>query len=699
MNQLKTNEVGIVWDIFSKAGEWVLRMTGNSHRQIGRYKLVHTLGYGGCAKVYLGRHIYMGTESAVKVLRNPMDSQRARWFLQEARTIANLEHPHIVRVRDFAVENRNPFLVMDYAPNGSLRQQMPEGYALPLDVVVLYIKQVALALQYAHDNGIIHRDVKPENILIGSNNELLLSDFGIALDMQDEDDSATNKKAGTVLYASPEQLAGRPCQASDQYALASVCYELLSGATPFTGTKEEIKIKKRYEAPLPLCQIAPNVPAAVGRVVMKALSMNPRRRFNSVAAFAMALEVASKEASRLPPRSNAPRRHSHKVNPFSRRIITLLFAIVLMLLVGGMACVSLVPYLATVTITPQSKFFAESYRFLAVGGKPDPTQPQVYDRKVSSTSSPQVQTEKATGIAHTSGKQARGTLTFYNGASTQKTIQAGTHCTISNGVVLVTDDLITLEAADPPTSFGEGTVNAHALLVGLSGNIAALSSCSINDNAVTARSTEAFKGGQAPQSYSVVTASDIEHATPTLVTLATAEAQAALSKKVHANEALSAQSIVCTPKVNTNPGVNESAKKVVVTVTATCSGHVYDKAGAIVLADNLYRKRAANFLGASYMLIGRIQTVFTQVVVDAQRGIIVLWLKVQGSWLFQFSTFKKQELVILIRGKSQRDASALLLEQEGVAAVDIQVPWWVPWFRRDTLPTSINRIKVIVQHP
>ncbi len=686
-------------DIFSRAEEWVLRMTGNSHRQIGRYELVHTLGYGGCAKVYLGRHIYIGTESAVKVLRNPMDPQKARWFLREARTIANLEHPHIVRVLDFAVENRNPFLVMDYAPNGSLRQQVPEGYTLPLDVAVLYIKQVALALQYAHDNGVIHRDVKPENILIGSNNELLLSDFGIALDMQDEDDATTNKRAGTVLYASPEQLAGRPCQASDQYALASVCYELLAGTTPFTGTKEEIKTKKRYEAPLSLCQVAPNVPTAVGRVVMKALSMNPRRRFNSVAAFAMALEMASKEVSHLPAKSNAPRRHSHMVNHFSRRIITLLVVVVLMLLVGGMACVSLVPYLATVTITPQSKLFAESYRFLAVGGKPDPTQSQVYDHKVSSTSAPQAQTEEATGIAHTSGKQARGMLAFYNGASTQKIIQAGTHCTTSNGVVLVTDDLITLEAANPPTFFGEGTVNAHALMIGTSGNIAALSSCSINDNTVTARSSGAFQGGQAPQTYSVVAASDIEHATPTLVTSATAEARASLSKKVHTNEALPAQSIVCTPTVNANPGVNESAKKVIVTVTATCNGHVYDKAGAIVLADNLYGIRAANFLGASYMLIGSIQTVFTQVVVDAQRGIIVLWLKVQGIWLFQFSTLKKQELVTLIHGKNQKVASALLLKQEGVAAVDIQVPWWVPWFRRDILPTSVNRIKVIVQHP
>ena len=131
--------------------------------------------------MYLGRHIHLQTHAAVKMLHERLSQSDVDRFLTEARTIAHLRHPHIVRVLDFGVQDENPFLVLDYAPHGNLRQQHPNGTPVPLATIVSYVKQVAGALQYAHQHQLIHRDIKPENMLLGHNHEVLLSDFGIAV--------------------------------------------------------------------------------------------------------------------------------------------------------------------------------------------------------------------------------------------------------------------------------------------------------------------------------------------------------------------------------------------------------------------------------------------------------------------------------------------------------------------------------------
>ena len=149
-------------------------------QQLGNYRLIRLLGRGGFAEVYLGEHIRLNTMAAIKVLQTQLEDTDANSFLIEAKTIAQLEHPHIIRILDFDIEEGIPFLVMSYAPNGTLRQRYPRGTRLPLPTVVSYIKQVADALQYAHDAKLIHRDIKPENMLLGKRDEVLLSDFGIA---------------------------------------------------------------------------------------------------------------------------------------------------------------------------------------------------------------------------------------------------------------------------------------------------------------------------------------------------------------------------------------------------------------------------------------------------------------------------------------------------------------------------------------
>src|SRR5438270_9365796 len=214
----------------------VLGMNERVGQQLGNYCLTYLLGKGGFADVYLGEHIYLRTQAAIKVLQMRLVGDDMHGFLNEARTIASLKHPNIVRVLDFGVEGDTPFLVMDYAPLGTLRQRYPKGTRLSLANIVSYVKQVASALQYAHDRKLIHRDIKPENMLLESVNEILLSDFGIALFVQSSDYQTTQETAGTVAYMAPEQLQRKPRPASDQYALGIVVYEWLSGDRPFHGS-------------------------------------------------------------------------------------------------------------------------------------------------------------------------------------------------------------------------------------------------------------------------------------------------------------------------------------------------------------------------------------------------------------------------------------------------------------------------------
>src|SRR6266567_436884 len=170
-------------------------------QQLGNYRLIRLLGKGGFAEVYLGEHIYLKTPGAIKLLQTKVVNQEdLQASLKEAQTIARLVHPHIVRVLDFGVDGETPFLVMDYAPGGTLRQRHPRGTQLPLTTIVPYIKQIAEALQYAHEEKFIHRDIKPENMLVGRREEVLLSDFGLAALAHSSASLSTQEAIGTLSY-------------------------------------------------------------------------------------------------------------------------------------------------------------------------------------------------------------------------------------------------------------------------------------------------------------------------------------------------------------------------------------------------------------------------------------------------------------------------------------------------------------------
>jgi serine/threonine protein kinase len=275
-------------------------MAGRAGQQFGNYRLTRLLGTGGFAEVYLAEHMQLGMNAAIKILHAHLASDQISAFRQEARTIAELKHAHIIRVLDFDVQNGTPFLVLDYAPKGSLRVSHPKGSKLPLDLVVTYVEQVANALQYAHEHKLIHRDVKPENILLGEQGELLLTDFGIATIAHSTSSMNTQASMGTLAYMAPEQIQGKPRPASDQYALAVAVYQWLAGTLPFVGSSAEIIAQHLGAEPPHLRTQVPDLSRDVEQVVLTGLAKDPELRFSSVVAFAKALARASKGASVSP---------------------------------------------------------------------------------------------------------------------------------------------------------------------------------------------------------------------------------------------------------------------------------------------------------------------------------------------------------------------------------------------------------------
>jgi serine/threonine protein kinase len=261
-------------------------------QKFGNYHLVSLLGEGGFAEVYLGEHIHLGTKAAIKVQNTKLTKDDVEMFRNEARTVANLVHPHIVRVLDFGMEDNVPYLVMDYASNGSLRQIYPRGTHPPLSRVTSYVKQVAEALQYAHERKMIHRDIKPENMLLGQGNEVLLSDFGIATIAHNTSSFIMQAIAGTIPYMAPEQIQQHPRPASDQYSLGIVVYEWLSGERPFQGSSTEIAVKHSTALPPSLQEKSSTISQEVEQVVFKALAKDPKERFEKVIDFATTLEQA-----------------------------------------------------------------------------------------------------------------------------------------------------------------------------------------------------------------------------------------------------------------------------------------------------------------------------------------------------------------------------------------------------------------------
>jgi eukaryotic-like serine/threonine-protein kinase len=258
----------------------------------GRYEIIRLLGRGGMAVVFLARDLVLERQVAIKVLPPDLslDTRLIPRFQQEAKTAAKLDHPNIIPIYRVESEAGLNYFVMKYVDGSSLEQRLEQG-SIPIELARRVLREAALALGHAHKRGIVHRDVKPANIMLESDGRVVLTDFGISKALDGGAAlTGTGNIIGTPHYMAPEQAKGLEVDGrADQYALAIVGHQILTGKQPFDGSSHSILYKHVFEPPPRIFEIRPDAPADLCAALDRALSKEPERRFPTMEDFAIAL--------------------------------------------------------------------------------------------------------------------------------------------------------------------------------------------------------------------------------------------------------------------------------------------------------------------------------------------------------------------------------------------------------------------------
>ena len=261
-----------------------------------RYRLESKLGSGGMSTVYLAVDETLGRKVAVKVMHQEISDQQDQLerFRREARAVAQLSHPNLVGVIDAGTDGGRPYIVFEYVPGQTLKQKISSDGGLPLDEATAYAIEIGRGLQAAHSARLIHRDVKPQNVLIDAEGRAKITDFGIALSLESHGLTATGRVLGTTDYVSPEQAMGREIDArTDVYSLGILLYEMLAGDVPFKAeTQVGVAMKHVNETVPSIQRRRPDASAALAAAVERSTAKEPKDRYSDMNAFLRDLEGA-----------------------------------------------------------------------------------------------------------------------------------------------------------------------------------------------------------------------------------------------------------------------------------------------------------------------------------------------------------------------------------------------------------------------
>ena len=250
-----------------------------------RYEIIKNIGEGGMANVYLAQDTILDRKVAVKVLRGDLasDDKFIRRFQREALSVSNLSHPNIVEVYDVGEEEGSHYIVMEYIEGKTLKQLLKKRESLTLTEVIDIMTQLTDGISHAHESYIIHRDIKPQNIMIEDDGRIKITDFGIAMALNATQLTQTNSVMGSVHYLSPEQASGKGATVkSDIYSLGILMYELLTGNVPFKGDNAvEIALKHMKDKIPSIRKQDPSIPQSVENIILKACAKNPRNRYDT----------------------------------------------------------------------------------------------------------------------------------------------------------------------------------------------------------------------------------------------------------------------------------------------------------------------------------------------------------------------------------------------------------------------------------
>jgi serine/threonine-protein kinase len=273
----------------------------------GRYRIDGRLGIGGMSTVHRAHDDRLERDVAIKLLAEHLaeDETFVSRFRREALAAARLVHPNIVQVFDFGLDEATGqhFIVMELVEGHSCAQLLRDRRLLPVDETLDIVGQASRGLDHAHRNGVVHRDVKPGNLLVGADAVVKLADFGIARATEQSSITQVGSVLGTAAYLAPEQARGEEAgPPADIYALAVVTYQLLSGRLPYEAASlSELTLKQQREAPSPLDAVNPEVPSALSRAVARGLALDPAARYDSAIAFGEALRGGSRGVEPPPP--------------------------------------------------------------------------------------------------------------------------------------------------------------------------------------------------------------------------------------------------------------------------------------------------------------------------------------------------------------------------------------------------------------